>query len=340
MFARNITFDSSSMKRRQLMSFGINAVVFVLASVALVFSYANLDTVPKMVRLALLFLTVCELVLLPMGTVRYLKIARHHYVEEITVTDKEITINGDSFPIGEDATSKLYFDDVIDRDYLNLMGSSISIRNDKNRPVRTFWTGPSRHGESEAKRKELKEAVKAARESRAAEVIKQQIEEASDRAEEEAIHIEFPVDAMRRQLIFSALLLIIMGSLMWCIGHFPLGDGSYVYTVGETFGGLTVLYGICYGLFAMYNMTRAVKTVEISSGMLHVNEDTYDLATDPRISLSTTFNMHDNDKAIDLSVYLTIESAGIKRKYWAGPKNEKRSADARRKLIVAVERYK
>ncbi|MCR5527739.1 MAG: hypothetical protein K6F49_00815 [Saccharofermentans sp.] len=340
MFARNITFDASSMKRRQLISFAINAVVFVLAAFALVFSYANLDTVPKMVRLALLFLTVCELVLLPMGTVRYLKIGRNNYVEEITVTDNEITINGDSFPVEEDSDSKLCFDNILDYDFLNLMGSSISIRNEKNRPIKTFWTGPSRHGDSEEKRKELKEAIKTARENKAAEVIKQRIEEASDRTEEEAIHIEFPVDAMRKQMISSALLLMIMGSLMWCIGHFPLSDGSYVYSIGETFGGLTVLYGICYGLYAMYNMTRAVKTVEISPKVLRVNGDTYDLTTDPVISLSTTFNMHDNDRAIDLSVYLTIESAGVKRKYWAGPKNEKRSADARRKLIVAVESYK
>lgn len=331
MSARNIIFDTCSMKRRQQISFVLNAVVFVLCVVLLVYSYKHLDIVHRTVRHTLLALSVYEGLFLAIGGSRF---AKHTPVEEVSVTSEHITINGDKYPLGEEGEHKVVIDQPLSRDLLNLIGRSISIRDSKNNPVKMYWIGPSRHSHSEERRREFIDAVKEARENKETEDIDRELDGNGD----DKVRIEFPVEAMRNQLMISSILLMIMGVLLWGVGKFTLGNESFIYSVGSTFGALTTLYGIFYGLFSMYNMSRAVKVVEISSKGISVNNDFYAADQAPKISFNTSLNMEDNDQGVDISVYMTVVSGEIKRKYWAGPKNEKRSAEARRKLMAALDK--
>lgn len=331
MSARNIIFDTCSMKRRQQISFVLNAVVFVLCVVLLVYSYKHLDIVHRTVRHTLLALSFYEGICFAVGLSRFVK---QTPVEEVTVTNENITINGDTYPLGEEGEHKVVIDQPLSRDLLNLIGRSISIRDSKNNPVKMYWIGPSRHFHSEERRREFIDAVKEARENKETEDIDRELDGNGD----DKVRIEFPVEAMRNQLMISSILLMIMGVLLWGVGKFTLGNESFIYSVGSTFGALTVLYGIFYGLFSMYNMSRAVKVVEISSKGISVNNDFYAADQAPKISFNTSLNMEDNDQGVDISVYITVVSGDIKRKYWAGPKNEKRSAEARRKLMAALDK--
>lgn len=332
MFARNITFDTSSMKRRQQLSFALNIAVFLLCLILLIYSYMHIDVVPGTMRLTLLALTSYEMLFLIVGAVRYLN---HTHVEEVTVTSKHITINGDKYPIGEEGDRKVVIDQPLARDVLNLVGRSVSVRDAADTIIKRYWIGPSHHSHSEQRRTELIEAVKEARENIENEDLIRELEGNGD----DNVRIEFPVDAMRNQLMISSILLMVMGVLLWGVGKFTLGNDTFIYHVGTTFGILTVIYGMVYGLFSMYNMSRAVKVAEVSSKGIAINNDFYDFDTDPKISFNITLNKDDNDQGVDLSVYLTIVSGQIKRKYWAGPKNEKRSAEARRRLMVAIDKF-
>ena len=316
------------MERRQHVSFVINTLLFVLSLVLLVYSYMNMDVVSKTARLTFFTVTIYEGIFLAVGFSRYKK---HTHVEEVTVTRENVTINGDEYPL-----HKLVIDQPLSRDILNLIGRSVSIRDAENTKVKTYWIGPSRHSHSEERRQEFFEAVNEAKENPDNEDIKIEL----DPNGEEKVRIEFPVDAMRNQLVVSSLLLMIMGVLLWGVGKFTLGNDSFIYNVGTTFGILTVIYGMIYGLFSMYNMSRSVKVAEVSSKGISVNNDFYDFESNPDINFNISLNMNDNDQGVDISVYLTIASGDIKRKYWAGPKNEKRSAEARRKLMAAIEKFR
>ena len=320
------------MKRRQQLSFALNAAAFVICLLLLIYSYIHLDVVHKTARMTLLALSVYECIFLAVGGSRYLS---HTHVEEVRVSSEHITINGDKYPLGENGPHKVVIDEPFAHDLLNLIGRSVSIRDSKNMPVKTYWIGPSRHTHSEKRRQEFFDAVKEARENKETSDINSDLEQNGD----DKIRIEFPVEAMRNQLAVSSILLMVMGVLLWAVGKFTLGNDSFIYNVGTTFGILTVIYGIIYGLYSMYNMSRAVKVAEISAQGISINGDFYDFAAKPEIKFNISLNMNDNDQGVDISVYLTIVSGDTKRKYWAGPKNEKRSAEARRKLTMAIERF-
>lgn len=331
MFARNINFDTTSMKRRQQISFVLNAVVTVICIVLLVYSYKHIDIVPKTVRHTVLALSFYEWICFAVGLSRFVK---QTPVEEVTVTNENITINGDTYPLGEEGEHKVVIDPPLARDLLNLIGRSISIRDSKNNPVKVYWMGPSRHSHSEERRREFIEAVKEARENKETEDIGREISGNDDK-----VRIEFPVKTMRNQLMISSILLMIMGVLLWGVGKFTLGNDSFIYSVGSTFGALTAIYGMFYGLYSMYNMSRAVKVVEISPKGITVNDDFYDAGTKPEISFNSSLNMNDNEQGVDISIYMAVKAGGIKRKYWAGPKNEKKTAEARRKLMAALDKF-
>ena len=319
------------MKRRQQISIVLNAVVFVICLVLLIFSYKNMDIVSGTVRRILLALCIYETLFLALGIVRFLK---HTAVEEVSITGEHITINGEEYPLGEEGDCKVVIDPPLSRDLLNLIGRSISIRDSKNTPLKKYWIGPTHHCPSEERRQEFIDAVNEARENKETSDIDREIEQNDDK-----IRIEFPIKAMRDQLMISSILLMIMGILLWGVGTFTLGNDSFIYSVGCTFGALTVVYGMIYGLYSMYNMSRAVKIVEISAKGIDINNDHYDAGSNPKISFNTSLNMNDNDQGVDISVYMTVEAGEVKRKYWAGPKNEKKSAEARRKLIAALEKF-
>lgn len=319
------------MKRRQQISFALNAVVFVICVVLLIYTYMNLDIVSRTVRHTILALSFYEGISLVVGGCRFVK---HTAVEEVTVTDNHITINGDKYPLGEEGEHKVVIDPPLARDILNLIGRSISIRDKKNNPVKKYWIGPTHHSHSEKRRQEFFDAIKKARENKETQDLDRELNSNDDK-----VRIEFPVETMRNQLMISSILLMIMGVLLWGVGKFTLGNDTFIYHVGTTFGILTVIYGIIYGLYSMYNMSRTVKVVEISAKGIAINNDFYAADQAPEISFNTSLNMEDNDQGVDISVYMTVVSGEIKRKYWAGPKNEKRSAEARRKLIAALDKF-
>lgn len=325
MSSKSIVFNPSSMRRSQLKMFVVYGVLLLLALIAAVFC-------PRFVRILILFFCCFVGFFLILGVARFFTA---EVIKEVSVTDFEITVNGNSYPLSEDGDVRLVFDSPFASERFTLLGHIIRIRGEKFKTLKRYWVGPTNNKEANSALAEFIGEVMRRREEVALENIRKELQDSSA----SSVKVEFPQDSMRTYSVTSALVIIVMGILLWAIGRFTFADDSFIYEVSENFGALIVMYGICFGLFSLYNMTRAIRSVEVTSEGIKINKDSYGFATIPEIEVKSTVTLNGNEYAADVNTYFIVSSLGSKRKYWAGPKNDKKSIEARRRLIMAIERF-